>query len=63
MTNLFRKFAPNANLSPAVLTTKYQTQLNEVIRRYPLLNNLSSYRTEASDIAEYVNLIDAKKGI
>ena len=63
MTNLFRKFAPNANLSPAALTTKYQTQLNEVIRRYPLLNKLSTYRVEASDIAEYVNLIDTKKGI
>jgi hypothetical protein len=63
MTSLFRKFAPNANLSPAALTEKYQTQLNEVIRRYPLLNKLSTYRVEASDIAEYVNLIDSKKGI
>jgi hypothetical protein len=63
MKNLFRKFAPNANLSPDALTTKYQTQLNEVIRRYPLLSKLSTYRVEASDIAEYVNLIDAKKGI
>jgi hypothetical protein len=63
MKNLFRKFAPNANLSPDALTVKYQTQLNEVIRRYPLLSKLSTYRVEASDIAEYVNLIDAKKGI
>ena len=63
MKNLFRKFAPNANLSPDALTTKYQQQLNEVVRRYPLLNNLSTYRVEASDIAEYVNLIDSKKGI
>jgi hypothetical protein len=63
MRSLFRKFAPNANISPDALTTKYQTQLNEVIRRYPLLNQLSTYRIEASDIAEYVNLIDAKKGI
>jgi hypothetical protein len=63
MKNLFRKFAPNANLSPDALTVKYQTQLNEVIRRYPLLSKLSTYRVEAGDIAEYVNLIDAKKGI
>jgi hypothetical protein len=27
------------------------------------LTKLSTYRVEASDIAEYVNLIDAKKGI
>jgi hypothetical protein len=60
---LFRKFAPSANLSPDALVIKYQTELDEVIRRYPLLNKLSTYRVEASDIAEYVNLIDAKKGI
>jgi hypothetical protein len=60
---LFRKFAPTANLSPDALVIKYQTELDEVIRRYPLLNKLSTYRVEASDIAEYVNLIDAKKGI
>jgi hypothetical protein len=60
---LFRKFAPNANLSPDALVIKYQTELDAVNKRYPLLNKLSTYRVEASDIAEYVNLIDAKKGI
>jgi hypothetical protein len=63
MNNLFRKFAPNANLSPEALTIKFQQELNAVNDRYPLLAKLSSYRVEASDIAEYVNLIDAKKGI
>lgn len=61
--SLFRKFAPNANMDPTALVTKYQQELNSVNRRYPLLAKLSSYRVEASDIAEYVNLIDAKKGI
>jgi len=60
---LFRKFAPNANLSPDALTIKYQADLDAVNSRYPLLSKLSTYRVEASDIAEYVNLIDAKKGI
>jgi hypothetical protein len=60
---LFRKFAPSANLSPEALVTKYQKELNVVNSRYPLLTKLSTYRVEASDIAEYVNLIDAKKGI
>ena len=60
---LFRKFAPTANLSPEALVTKYQKEVDEVNRRYPLLSKLSTYRVEASDIAEYVNLIDAKKGI
>jgi hypothetical protein len=60
---LFRRFAPSANLSPEALVIKYQKELNEVNCRYPLLSKLSTYRVEASDIAEYVNLIDAKKGI
>jgi hypothetical protein len=60
---LFRKFAPSANLSPDALVIKYQTELDAVNSRYPLLSKLSTYRVEASDIAEYVNLIDAKKGI
>jgi hypothetical protein len=63
MKNLFRKFAPNANLSPDALIVKYQTQLDSVNRRYPLLKSLSTYRVEASDIAEYVSMIDSKKGI
>ena len=60
---LFRRFAPNTNLDPAALVNKYQTQVNSVKSRYPLLVQLSSYRTTAGDIAEYINLIDAKKGI
>jgi hypothetical protein len=60
---LFRRFAPSANLSPDALLIKYNDEMKAVISRYPLLNKLSTYRCEASDIAEYVNLIDAKKGI
>jgi hypothetical protein len=60
---LFRKFAPNANLSPEALVIKYQTELDAVNKRYPLLNKLSTYRVEASDIAEYISLIDQSKGI
>jgi hypothetical protein len=60
---LFRKFAPSANLSPDALVSKYQQEIDAVNSRYPLLTKLSTYRVEAIDIAEYVNLIDAKKGI
>jgi hypothetical protein len=61
--NLFRKFAPNANLDPSALTAKFQNEFDDVIGRYPLIRRLSTYRVEASEIAEYINLIDAKKGI
>jgi hypothetical protein len=60
---LFRKFAPSANLSPDALVIKYQNEIDTVDSRYPLLRQLNTYRVKASDIAEYVNLIDAKKGI
>ena len=60
---LFRNFAPNKSLDPTALQTKYNNELREVNMRYPLLLKLSSYRVEASEIAEYVNLIDQKKGV
>ena len=60
---LFKNFAPNAKLDPYALTVKYQGDLNEVNRRYPLLTKLNSYRVNADDIAEYINLVDDKKGL
>lgn len=60
---LFKRFAPGTSIDSGSLQSKYQARVDIVNRRYPLLKNLSSYRTSASDIAEYVNLIDAKKGI
>jgi hypothetical protein len=60
---LFRNFAPNKTLDPTSLQTKYNNELREVNMRYPLLLKLSTYRVDASEIAEYVNLIDAKKGV
>ncbi len=60
---LFRNFAPNKTLDPTALQTKYNNELRAVNQRYPLLLKLSTYRVAADDIAEYVNLIDAKKGI
>ena len=62
LERLFKKFAPTATFSPDVLITKYQAEINNVKRRYPLLKEIGTYRTDASDIAEYINLIDTKKG-
>jgi hypothetical protein len=60
---LFRNFAPNKTLDPTSLQTKYNNEFSIVNRRYPLLLKLSTYRADASEIAEYINLIDAKKGV
>lgn len=63
VTSLFSKFAPKANLNPEALINKYNQQFEELVRRYPLISKLSTYRVEASDIADYINMIDQKKGI
>jgi len=34
-----------------------------VLNRYPLLKAVSSYRSDSSAIAEYINLIDSKKEV
>ena len=41
---------------------RFANEMDDVIHRYPLIKRLSTYRVEASEIAEYINLIDAKKG-
>lgn len=63
LSSLFNKFAPNANFSPDALINKYNQQFNELIKRYPLLKVINAYRASAGEIAEYINLIDAKKGV
>ncbi len=63
VTSLFSKFAPKANLNPEALINKYNQLFEALARRYPLISKLSTYRVEASDIAEYINMIDQKKGI
>ncbi len=60
---LFRNFAPNKSLDPTALQTKFNNELRAVNMRYPLLLKLSTYRVDAGDIAQYINLIDDKLGV
>ena len=52
-----------ANIDPSSLIDKYQKEVNDIYVRYPLLKKISKYSVEGADVAEYINLIDAKKGI
>lgn len=63
LKSLFAKFAPNTALNPDNLVNKYNKMFGEFYARYPLLKHVSTYRTDAQEVAEYVNLIDQKKGI
>ena len=57
------KVQTQANIDPSSLIDKYQKEVNDIYIRYPLLKRISKYSTEAVEVAEYINLIDAKKGI
>ena len=52
-----------ANIDPSMLIDKYQAEVNQIYQRYPLLKRISKYSTEAIEVAEYINLIDEKKGV
>ena len=59
---LLRNFAAKTDAGFSNHVAVYQAKVNEVNSRYPLLKNINAYRTNVEDLAEYINLIDAKKG-
>ena len=60
---LFQRFSPTTSMNPDTLMSKHQAELDVINKRYPLIVALSSYRAEPADIAEYISLIDEKKGV
>lgn len=60
--SVLKKFAPNVNFDLYALIAKFQGELNEVNRRYPLLCKMRTSVIDSADIAEYINMCDAKKG-
>ncbi len=52
-----------ANVDPSKLIDKYSKDVLELYGRYPLLKRISKYITDAVEVAEYINLIDEKKGV
>lgn len=57
------KVATSTKVDPATLIDKYNKEVETIIKRYPLIKNLSKYSTEGADLAEYINLIDQTKGV
>lgn len=60
LQRLLKNFAPGITIDTAVLLDKYQSQVNAVNTRYPLLSLINRHRAKKYDIAEYINLVDAK---
>jgi hypothetical protein len=62
LQKLCTRYTTNNPVNLTDLTKKFVDECEAVYNRYPLFSSLDS-RTKASDIAEYINLIDTKKGI
>jgi hypothetical protein len=58
---IYKVQAGNVNVNDEV--AKYTNEMKELSNRYPLLDDLSRYYRNAEAIAEYINAIDALKGI
>jgi hypothetical protein len=59
---LARRYAKDLNFDPVAFAESYVNECKAVYARYPLLENLR-YRDRSDAIAEYINLIDTKKGV
>ena len=51
----------NSKVDPNALIAKYKVEVENIKKRYPLLNNLSYY-VDKDAVVEYINLIDQAKG-
>jgi hypothetical protein len=63
LETLCNRFAKGKNFSFDALVTKLTLERDEVNKRYPLLESVSRYSFNKEAVAEYINLVDAKKGI
>ena len=60
LCTIYKVEAGNVNVNDEV--AKYTNEMKELSNRYPLLGDLSRY-SKPEAIAEYINAIDAVKGI
>lgn len=63
VNQLLNVFRPDHVPAFKDVISKYNDKFNSLTKRYPLINKLESYRTDASDIANYINVIDSVKGV
>lgn len=61
LNQLLNVYANGKTIDSAVEALQLESQ--QVRNRYPLLNSVRDYSMDETAVAEYINLIDAKKGI
>jgi hypothetical protein len=57
------KFTATATADPAAMIATYSDQRNNLIARYPLITSISRYSTDAENVADYINMVDATKPV
>jgi len=62
LTALYRHYAPNANFDINAKVEAVRNEINEIGARYPLLSSITSSASKQA-VAEYIEMIDLKKGI
>jgi hypothetical protein len=60
---LFKRFSPTTSLKPDNLLKEYQERVNEISKRYPLIEEINTWRVSAVALAEYITLIDNSKAV
>ena len=61
LCTIYKVTAGNVNVTDEI--NKYKTEMDNVAKRYPLINELTRYFHNNSAVAEYINAIDMLKGI
>jgi hypothetical protein len=61
LCTIYNVTAGNINVTDEV--AKYKIEMNNIEKRYPLINELNRYYRDYAAVAEYVNAIDAFKGV
>ena len=61
LCTIYQVTAGNVNVTDEI--AKYTDEMQNISKRYPLLDDLSRYYRNVEAIAEYINAIDALKGI
>ncbi len=62
LKSLYKHFAQNVNFDFDALVEQVKQEIRSIESRYPLLTTMSG-RADTQAVAEYIELIDAKKGI
>ena len=61
LCTIYKVTAGKVNVTDEI--AKYKTEMDNVEKRYPLLNELNRYFRDYKSVAEYINAIDMLKGI